>query len=1830
MRKRELKSLPPTLHGTYQRILTRVNALNANGREIVRNTLLWIAFADPPLSTREMCQALWASTSLDGDEEPDADMELHIDEIEVAIRCSSLIRKSFDGENFEFAHFTVREFLSQLNPSDTSYGFYHLSASQSSRLLAVSSLRFLTLRAFTRLPREEHSEHNFIQQRYHKHPFYEYAALNWPLRFAECGQDDDHLVNLSMSLIGPDRSLNFLAWACQFCLMVSWAPRHDRPKYHYHHRRRRRHSGRIVRFDVQDGSSSDSDDSSTSSDSWSTASSWTQSVTEKDPTFAGRSSIDSLARHAKALESDDPTGLLKLVYSIRRSSFTPLHMAAALGMSGICARLIGAGADVNLQSEFGSPLQCGIMGLAAFDPVTSPGPWTPQGATVSVLVDAGAKCPLALGMSMLAVDRTGDYSILSHILRGQAALGEGLQDFLYLCKLWEYEASRKVSARRYDELKAILDLLSAATVVGTTTTTTMGEAPPDAMGPFRTALADATTRKEKYLESLRSVDKSFLRDLDACARYNDVAEFGKLLDAAGVSANHTALSLSIAASLLNKAIQNHSMDIISYILAMIKANRLVDRSPILPNLRHHISAMTAQDDGGNTIWHLAVHRSTGTALRIISLLFESCRPSEWPVALRVPNQAGRTPLAEALVKGNHDAAMLIASNCVSSAGILRSTDPPAAELIADLVSVDVFESLQNHGHLVAPDSASNSPLFYLNRHADPATVSGMLSYYPYQRADNGDTPLDSYLKRNAKWDLDIVTELTKQELVALGPDDSFVHTWETVCGIATGGGNPSPTVFKVLRQLVVAGGLLSYETRRQESGLGRILPHLTQFRPDTQTHTTPDVRALILDVISHSKYPKYAQDQLETRSTDILHWAIIANDIDLLSYLADEHKADVHQKVNARSALELCCLQFQVLDNAILAKVLSLATKSRLDELDKDGRGLLHLLAPSAPPPSTSPLVAWHAQCSKSHCEHVKQLLAAGANPNLPDGLAGERPLSLYLRLGLVASALVLLESGASYGPEAADGSGVGPLSVALGLHSWDFLKVLVSRDPDTAAFQTVTRPYTFHVALRGESQFSDRHSLLHEAAFGGNTQAVCFILDHKLQPDVDIMSPQGLTPLHLAALASRTDMLRLLVSRGANVNMKTHRSSKEVALHLAVRLGRPALVRALLDHGALHLSDGVGRTPLQLALQHGKSGLVPLFLESILDQCRSGEPLCKETRLAVPATLEHLIEQDDLERCKVLFSHPSLQDIRMTCQQCSPLLYALGRRRICIANWLMRHGSSFLGGTCTRHGRLIYKRARRLGLLYRTLVAFSDSNDSSTKDVIHDDSASDSSDSDDASHSEGEAENPPCFFSTLDLMFASGQPFGHLQEWLSLVPDEELIYLLNVFYPLPPIGREEIDSRLTYARNLLAYSSDESLATQSLTPSNRLATRLKKSMHAQIDDLLPFAVLRGDVEMVKLINKQGIVDMQSICQYYCNLLSLAVSRSAPSASTALASEAETVKYLIDQGLHVDSMVGCGDAPLGTALSNSQSDSAALLARRGADYCLLDWNYLFSNTDLSNIQTVLQQTLIQKSVRPRSVPLMLVDFIRSFCAAHVLNSDVFWRLCESCTLPGQLSVWSSANDYYQSEFLTSWRACRRLGKRDVESVHPLLEHQTSSSERFSLLSLAAATGRLACMDELMAARCDIEFEDSTYGTPLMAAASRGRIEAVQHLVRRGALIQYQSKGSSSSSEARWTSAVLAAAAYPCIVEWLLAGRFTDQAKLKGSGEAAELDSSPLVPWSGITSGQVLLLALNGQRHAGESSLRYAVRLSRLKRDIRGWEEDYIRTAVRLRFDLGVL
>lgn len=97
---------------------------------------------------------------------------------------------------------------------------------------------------------------------------------------------------------------------------------------------------------------------------------------------------------------------------------------------------------------------------------------------------------------------------------------------------------------------------------------------------------------------------------------------------------------------------------------------------------------------------------------------------------------------------------------------------------------------------------------------------------------------------------------------------------------------------------------------------------------------------------------------------------------------------------------------------------------------------------------------------------------------------------------------------------------------------------------------------------------------------------------------EIDARMEGGETPLIIAVVEGRADVVKLLLEHGANANLRTHWG--KTSLHYAAQVGNKHLVELLLKHEAN--PDAVskdGLTPLHLAVEAGYKDVVGILVKS-------------------------------------------------------------------------------------------------------------------------------------------------------------------------------------------------------------------------------------------------------------------------------------------------------------------------------------------------------------------------------------------------------------------------------------------------------------------------------------------------------------------------------------------------------------------------------------------------------------------------------------------------------
>ncbi|KAL6355255.1 hypothetical protein LRP88_11504 [Fusarium phalaenopsidis] len=205
-RRHALRELPPTLSETYLRLLQRINKRPLPVRKLVQKCLHFIA-KYPKMPIEDLCLAVSVPETIGAR----MDKTNTVSEREISMCCSSLIRKSAqDGQyqSFEFAHFSVKEFLQDEVLSQTpELGAYRLVTSEGQALIALQCLRFLQVGNID----DKHVESFFSGDLVESKGFYSFfqvASVIW-LRLTRDGLSNASLLDAAKSLFCRDATPNF-------------------------------------------------------------------------------------------------------------------------------------------------------------------------------------------------------------------------------------------------------------------------------------------------------------------------------------------------------------------------------------------------------------------------------------------------------------------------------------------------------------------------------------------------------------------------------------------------------------------------------------------------------------------------------------------------------------------------------------------------------------------------------------------------------------------------------------------------------------------------------------------------------------------------------------------------------------------------------------------------------------------------------------------------------------------------------------------------------------------------------------------------------------------------------------------------------------------------------------------------------------------------------------------------------------------------------------------------------------------------------------------------------------------------------------------------------------------------------------------------------------------------------------------------------------------------------------------------------------------------------------------------------------------------------------
>ncbi|KAK8552862.1 hypothetical protein V6N12_041436 [Hibiscus sabdariffa] len=129
------------------------------------------------------------------------------------------------------------------------------------------------------------------------------------------------------------------------------------------------------------------------------------------------------------------------------------------------------------------------------------------------------------------------------------------------------------------------------------------------------------------------------------------------------------------------------------------------------------------------------------------------------------------------------------------------------------------------------------------------------------------------------------------------------------------------------------------------------------------------------------------------------------------------------------------------------------------------------------------------------------------------------------------------------------------------------------------------------HLSKSLKLRNEDGRSLLHVAVSSARPEVVKVLSASVDESVVNSTDEEGWGPIHSAASIGNLEIMEILLSKGANVNVKN--DGGRTALHYAASKGWLKIAELLISHGAkINSKDKVGCTPLHRAASTGNSAL--------------------------------------------------------------------------------------------------------------------------------------------------------------------------------------------------------------------------------------------------------------------------------------------------------------------------------------------------------------------------------------------------------------------------------------------------------------------------------------------------------------------------------------------------------------------------------------------------------------------------------------------------------------
>lgn len=1257
-RRRALGQLPPTLHDTYIRLLQRFTSLHASSQSKIQMCLHFIAFSPLRLTINDIRTVISTPEEV-GSYFGDDNL---VSEDELASMCGSLLRKTDDGIFFEFAHFSVREFLEHESLATLpGLKMYQISREKSNEMLAVQSLRFLQLSNFDiEVPHEEtlvtYSQ-CFLLSREDYIGFHS-LAVKLSLRLCRQVQASSTLTGLMRSLFHPRKSARFLFFAACLCFGFLNRFQYDGVIPSRKKKQQEEFANKLLRDDFQ------------------------------PIHLAAALNLPDVCDYLIGEGSDSTAAsMFGTPFKLTITSFISLILdgCGSIPIQKHChlCTLIQNHLDIHQRNATFEIFENTSEYMAKDS--------TPRSQDASLVEQA-----------IIIAFAQNNFCILQKLL----SRGMELEDTTYTRLIPDlmFESSSYIQSNENPLLSFLQNIASRVgseskwplmigrVIWNTAVELELSFTRDPTVTDSRISLSkDALVTRA--FATIKSHDINGLQEcladgrLDLSQRYRDPLEPQDDAEPLRLTLLHFAViqnDLQATSALARAGCDPN----------IVASHRNFRWPPIHDCSRIDIfeelsvcdaSATDVEVHTGENIWHLY-----GSTAEPNTEFFESVAqrfPSETAEALLTKSKHGHTPLQHLLVRSRlrmsrEDDVERVMALIEICGGVVDfwSRHEPTFGAAASFGSERVIRRLIEVGAGAETiGSGLETPLHRINAESSSATVQCLKTVFPeaVHTRFRDQLPLQAYLERCLRGNHHI-DDSVAQEFQAADSLESIdgrrKRLWEYYCHSNTTKQNG----VSQLNHAVLWAWLLRnlsamqvYEKRSGRNGLTLILSRLVTLNQIEDLTTVIPAHAMEHAMDTTDSWDKIKSD---SKVLQFLQFAIEKRAYPLISLLISRG-VSIHDQVNGYSAMQIAfnsplvaALNSDEEGKQLLNNMMDHSKPDHLNSYDRDGFTILHTIATRDSDGGQE--LPWL----------IRTLVAKGADVDRMEAFGVKNtPMTYHLHERSVLCAMCMLEMGAD--PELAEGTYSNALLKACWTPSLTFLTMALDQSKSSGRPINWGRKAELRMITNTDSCIAIDVNAIHHAVTAGNLEVVEWYVDNGLIDELEAVSAQGWTPMHCAAFCGHASIIEYLVSKGCNTMPET--SSNITPLHMSVCEEKHEATKALIRLGATDAADAIGMTARMYASRSNNESLVQL-LDKLLTPERSLEQefahhsRSRERLKGLRVALENAITSDDIQECQRICEIGC--PINVMIKGSSPLALALQKGHLDIAEWLLDNGATTVG----------------------------------------------------------------------------------------------------------------------------------------------------------------------------------------------------------------------------------------------------------------------------------------------------------------------------------------------------------------------------------------------------------------------------------------------------------------------------------------------------------------------------------------------------------------------